>query len=132
MLSIQEVKNEIKTLPSMAALSPERYAEEGGLAESFVSHIYSDLKPTQLRKVFHHVKDLQREFRQTPESYSRAKIAMIMPTLAYAVGRKLIPLDFYELMKLCFGNEKCKTQADFERAAEFLEAIMAYHKYYAK
>lgn len=131
MTTIREIQEQIRALPSMASLTPEKYAEEGGLAESFVLEIRGDLKPTQLRKVFHHIKDLQREIKQKPEAFNRAKLALIMPTLAYSVGRKLIPQEFYDLMKLCFGPEKCKTRADFESAANFLEAIMAYHKYHS-
>jgi CRISPR-associated protein Csm2 len=131
-MEIKEILDEIKKLKSMADLSPEKYAEEGGLAESFVRELKKDrrkeMKATQLRKVFHQVKDLKREFKR-PEDFSRGKIALIMPTIAYAVGRELIPPNFYELMKLCFGQDRCKTKADFDNAADFLEAIMAYHKY---
>jgi CRISPR-associated protein Csm2 len=57
---------------------------------------------------------------------------MMMPMLAYAKGRKLIPQSFYDLMKICFGAEKCKTVEDFNQAVSFLEAILAYQKYYEK
>ena len=131
--TIPEVINEVRGLKSMSELKPESYAEENGLADSFVQALISDqrevpLKPTQLRKVFHQIKDMRRQFKHDVP-YERAQVALVMPTLAYAVGRKLIPDDFYQLMKLCFGQQRCQSQQDFESAADFLEAIMAYHKY---
>lgn len=131
MPTIAQIKKELGDLATMSQLAPERFAEEGGLAEGLVAGLgEGDLKATQLRKVFHQVKDLQREFRQPGAAFDRAKVALIMPTLAYAVGRKLIPSDFYDVMKLCFGSAKCRTRDDFDRAASFLEAVMAYHKYH--
>jgi CRISPR-associated protein Csm2 len=126
--SVQQVLTEVKGLKAMAELPAERYAEENGLADSFVQGLKGDLKPTQLRRVFHQIKDLRRQIKHEAK-FDRTKVTLVMPTLAYAVGRKLIPGDFYELMKLCFGQERCRTQTDFETAADFLEAIMAYHKY---
>lgn len=129
MLTVQEVLAQLRGLKSMSELSSERYSEETGLAFAFVSQLpKGKLKPTQIRKVFHQVKDIQKEFKKGGD-FNRARVALIMPTLAYSVGRDLIPKEFYELMKLCFGSEKCKTRQDFESAANFLEAIMAYHKY---
>jgi CRISPR type III-A-associated protein Csm2 len=116
---------------TMASLSAIKYAEENGLADEFARNIKKELNPTQLRRFFHQVKDLQLRF-EKENNFDRAKIALIMPTLAYAVGRSLIPAEFYDLMKFCFGSEKCKTKADFENSVQFLEAILAYHKYYEK
>lgn len=131
-LTFEEIRAEIQKLPSMAALLPERYAEVDGLADNFVQIMpKGKLNPTQLRKVFHQIKDLQREFKHG-DTFNRGRIALIMPTLAYAKGRDLIPNEFYQLMTLSFGKDKCRTREDFESAASFLEAIMAYHKYYSK
>lgn len=124
--TIQDVDRFIRTLPSMSHLKPEDYAEPDGLADVVAR---TEVKATQLRKIFHYVKELKREFERTDTKFNRAKVALIMPSLAYAQGRKLIPAEFYELLKLCFGPEKCKSADDFRSAADFLEAIMAYHKY---
>jgi len=133
MANINEIKQQIQKLPSMSELKAEDYADEGKLAEQLVIAVGKDLKPTQLRKIFHHVKDLQKELNNDPDKkFDRSKVALIMPALAYAVGRGLIPNDFYEVMKMVFGAEKCKTREDFITAANFLEAVMAYHKYHEK
>lgn len=118
---------------TMKDLPAEVFAEVGGLADRFVQEInVSRLKPTQLRRIFHLIKDMQREFQHDKASFSRGKIAIIMPQLAYAYGRDLIPREFYEMLTYCFGRDKCVTQEDFDNAADFLEAVMAYHKYYSK
>lgn len=124
---ISKVRKFIENLPSMAALKPEDYAEINGLAEIVAKQ---EIKATQLRKIFHYIKDLKRQFQRSSSGFDRAKVALIMPSLAYAKGRKLIPDEFYELLVLCFGPKKCQSAADFESATNFLEAIMAYHKYH--
>lgn len=127
--TVEEVTNAIKSLPSMSALNPEEYAEKDGWAEVVVKGTKGSLKATQLRKIFHYIKDLRRDF-QRGGLFNRAKVALISPQLAYASGRGHIPREFFELMTLCFGQSKCKSVEDFESAVNFLEAIMAYHKYH--
>lgn len=126
--SIADVQKQINTLPSMSAIKPDDYAERDGWADVVAQN--SDIKATQLRKVFHYVKDLKREFQKSDASFNRAKVALLMPSLAYAYGRKHLPKEFYELLTLCFGQDKCKTASDFNSAADFLEAILAYHKFH--
>lgn len=125
--NILDVQRNIKALSSMSALLPEDYAEKNGWADVIAAS--SDIKATQLRKIFHYIKDLNREFQKSGANFNRAKVALLMPSLAYAQGRGHLPKDFFELLILCFGQDKCKTAQDFESAANFLEAIMAYHKY---
>jgi len=127
--NIQDVQKHIRALPSMSALQPEDYAEKGGWAD-IVVNTGDTLKATQLRKIFHYIKDLKREFQRREANFNRSKVALLMPSLAYAHGRGHLPKDFFELLTVCFGQEKCKTDADFESAANFLEAILAYHTYY--
>ncbi len=126
--TLQDVYNNIKSLSSMTSLKPEEYAEPGGYADIVAQ--MANIKATQMRKIFHYVKELRREFGKTEGNFNRAKVALIMPILAYAQGRGHLPKQFYDLLVLCFGSEKCKSAEDFESAANFLEAIMAYHKYY--
>jgi len=125
---IHDIVGAVKAMPSMRQLQPEKFAEKEGWADRVARN--SAIKSTQLRKIFHYVKDLKREFQKSEKGFNRAKVAMLMPMLAYAKGRNLIPEDFYELMSLCFGQQRCSSVDDFNSAADFLEAIMAYHKYH--
>jgi CRISPR type III-A-associated protein Csm2 len=56
----------------------------------------------------------------------------IMPELAYARGRKLIPNKFYRIMKACLRNQSLVTVGDFRLFLEFLTAVLAYHKFREK
>ncbi|MDR3573124.1 MAG: type III-A CRISPR-associated protein Csm2 [Anaerolineaceae bacterium] len=127
----QQILKEIQKYPKMADLPVSKYAEEDGLADNFIlamKQSKKELKATQLRKFFHQIKHLQHEVKRS-NTFDRLQVASMMPILAYAVGRDLIPKDFYELMKLCFGQQRCQTKEDFLSSANFLEAVMAYHKY---
>lgn len=127
---IDQLKTELGA-KTMVALPPSQYAEEKGMADRFIIEIKGDLKPTQLRRFFHQIKELQHEFKKN-KTFDHSRVALLMPILAYAVGRGLIPVKFYDLMKFCFGSERCKSHEDFENAAQFLEAILAYQKYHEK
>ena len=64
--------------------------------------------------------------------FDRTQLVKFMPTLAYSTGRGLLPQDFYEILKLSLGPERLKSKGDFLRAADFIEAVLAYHKYRSK
>jgi CRISPR-associated protein Csm2 len=128
--NIQDVRKYLNNLTSMSEINPLDYAEPEGWADVVVRSVGRNLKATQLRKIFHYIKDLNREFQKPDAKFNRSKVALIMPSLAYAQGRGHIPNDFYDLLTICFGQGKCKTAEDFESAVNFLEAIMAYHKFH--
>ncbi len=107
------------------------------MADAFVKDKSVELKPTQLRRVFHALKEKERKFRgknegDILEAEDRREIYLLLPELAYARGRRLIPQNFYELMRLCLSSEKLKTIGDFRRLVQFVTAILAYHKYREK
>ncbi|MDZ7379261.1 MAG: type III-A CRISPR-associated protein Csm2 [candidate division KSB1 bacterium] len=119
------------------ALRVEDFAEPGKLAEGLVKQYKDDLKAAQLRRFFHTIKNIERRMRGRSEDApltgeDREDVLRLLPELAYARGRNLIPGNFYELMKTCLGSEKLKTVKDFRRLAAFLTAILAYHKLYSK
>lgn len=132
--SVGQIKDHIKNLSSMSALKPEDYCEEGGLAHSLVQAKgfgKDDLKVTQLRKVFGELQKIHRKVeREAKEGkFDRSQILSLLPVLAYARGRKLIPADFYELMRMSLDGQKLQTNEDFLRFYDFFRAIIAYHKY---
>jgi len=130
--NIQPVIDRIKQLHRLSELEVKEFALEGGLADQVVQAIgTASLKPTQLRKVFHTLKTMQQRVKQLnpDQAFNSAELLQLMPTLAYAVGRELIPKDFYQLLREVFKPERLPTNADFLRAFEFVEAILAYHKY---
>jgi CRISPR-associated protein Csm2 len=133
-LTVQEVKSKLQNLDSMSDLSYEDFCEENKYAHSLAQRWKGELKPTQLRKVFNQLKDQKKEVqkRDVKEVFDRKNIIKLMPMLAYACGRDLIPKDFYDIMKICLSKEKLKTNKDFILLVEFIEAILAFHKYESK
>jgi CRISPR-associated protein Csm2 len=138
MTSIAEVKRKIQNLRQMSELKPDEFTEENGLADSLASEFGENLKPTQLRKVFTEIKRIRRKVERDNRStaaragaFDRTQLLHLMPTLAYASGRKLLPKEFYEILKLILGRDRLQTNTDFLRAADFIEAVLAYHKYRA-
>jgi CRISPR-associated protein Csm2 len=131
--NIQPVIDRIKQLQRLSELEVQEFALEGGLADQVVQAIgTASLKPTQLHKVFHTLKTMQQEVKKRAnpsEPFDSAELLQLMPTLAYAVGRELIPKEFYQLLREVFDPKRLSTNADFLRAFEFVKAILAYHKY---
>ncbi|MBU1055682.1 MAG: type III-A CRISPR-associated protein Csm2 [Proteobacteria bacterium] len=106
---------------------PEKWAHR------IAKELYKDMKTTQLRKVFTKIKTLEIKVKgQKPDDkFNEPDLYMLIPHLAYAKGRKLIPPVFYDMMKTIIGdgkNGKIKTVEDFRRFVDFMTAIIAYHK----
>lgn len=134
---ITEVIKKIQGLKSMSELDPKDFADRDGMAWKVASEIRNNLKTSQLRKFFEPLvaieTDLKKNKTWDPELENR--VYLVLPTLAYAVGRKLAPEDFYNLIDACI--KKINTQGakpedkakNFERFMEFLRSIVAYNKY---
>ncbi len=129
-LTAQQVIAKVEGLKRLADLDPREFAEEGGYAHVLAGEFRGALKPTQLRKVFHALKriDLALKTKPAEATLDRAEVNRLIPELAYAMGRQLIPRDFYTLMKACLGHQRMQTVGDFRRAMELLTAILAYPK----
>lgn len=138
---IERIINEIGKLSSMAALDRQKFADEGGYADEVVQAFGEDekgrvnkdrikdaLKPTQLRKVFHALKQVQLKVKRSGQ-FDRADLLRMNPELAYSTGRGLLPREFYTLLKTCLSPDRLKSAEDFLMAFDFLKAILAYHKY---
>jgi len=137
-LTPENLLNELKKTGSlMELLKPEQFAEPELLADKIAKEYVGKMKPTQLRKFFHALKEKERELKGKPDdedldSKSKAKISLFIPELAYARGRKLIPQSFYELMRLCLSSDKLKKGGDLKVLMQFLTSILAYYKYHER
>lgn len=129
--SMNDVKRHLNSLESMSQLKPEDYAlEEGGMAHTIAIKSKEDMKFTQIRKFFGHIKKIETEIkgRKDTDKIELGKLYMLLPELAYGVGRKVVNKEFYEVMKICLSENKIQTVADFKRFIELLTAVIAYHK----
>jgi len=119
-------------------LLPEQFNPELKIADKAAIYFFQQdehqkkdrLKSTQLRKFFHALKDIERTYKTKKENdpFNFSDVSPVLPELAYALGRELIPREFYDLMKECLSDRKLKTVKDYRRFIEFLTAILAYHK----
>lgn len=130
---INNIISEIGSLNMLKDLETKKFADEGEYADMIAKKSGGSLKTNQLRKFFGAVRDIQRK-----DSWDEMEVDfyLLKPKLAYSKGRKLIPPDFYDVMKVCMnkidiGTDEEKVE-NFNRLVEFMEAIVAYHKYYEK
>ena len=136
--NLDELKGKLNQPGTLSQLlTPQDFAAEGLVAETMAKSFKGKLKPTQMRKVFHSFKQIERRLRASKDEEAirpelQAEISLQVPNLAYAVGRELLPKDFYDVLKLCLHQEKIKTAADVRRLNQLLTAILAYQKYYEK
>ena len=89
------------------------------------------LKTTQIRKFFDAVKHIHSELKQKEieDIQVRQRIIRLKPALAYATGRQRKQLrDFSVILYKAMGMVKSKK--DFDYFVEFMESIVAYHKFY--
>lgn len=137
-LTKDNILKELSKQGTLTDLLPiEEFAEPEQLADQLAREFRAGLKPTQLRKVFHTIKAIERQFKGRGDSdplnsQDKMSIRLLIPELAYARGRELLPQKFYELMRHCLSENKLKTVGDFRRLAQLLTALLAYHKYHEK
>ncbi|GAA5818351.1 MAG: type III-A CRISPR-associated protein Csm2 [Methanobrevibacter sp. CfCl-M3] len=133
---VKNIINDISKLDRLKDLKPKKYACKDGYADK-IGKLYSgrnpDLNTNQLRKFFGAIKKIQQK-----ESWDEIEhdFYLLEPKFAVSVGRKLIPKDFFDLMRVCMekvdeGNEEKKLE-NFNTLSEFFESIVAYHKFYEK
>jgi len=107
---------------SLTADELVEYAEKMG---KYLRAMY--LKTSQIRKIL----DAVNKIKATTDyqKFNREELVLLKPKLAYAAGKQeqqVKPL--MNVLLPCI--DKVKTYPDFKKFAQFLEAIIAYHKYY--
>jgi len=105
------------------ALSEDELVKHGESAGR--TAIEKKLTPTQLRRFFSEIKAMDREYKKTKKVPS--KLPLIIPKLAYAKARDLMPDKTYLELKeniQKIGDDPKK----FERFVDFFEIMVAYAK----
>ena len=131
---VSSILGEIRSLKTLKELDVKTFADENGYADKLAQKFGKDLKTTQLRKFFGAVKEIEAGLKEDDWSKVEANFYLLKPKLANAKGRGLIPEEFYEFMKTCMGKVDAGSENDkkenFQKLTKFLEAVVAYHKYY--
>lgn len=134
---ITGIVDKINQLEMFKDLEPKVFADEDGYADVISYKLANDrrirpkLKTSQLRKFFGAIRDIERE---DDWKKMETQFYLLKPKLANSRGRELIPEEFYQVMKVCMskvdkGNDEDKVE-NFKCMVDFLEAIVAYYKYY--
>jgi CRISPR-associated protein Csm2 len=139
---IKKIIGEIRKMPNLKEdnLKPEEYAVRDGWAHK-IAIGSKKVKTAQLRKFFNEIKRLHQQTKPTKDIKKISlELVKLMPELIFAKGRDVITSDFYDLLEACIlkkdvtGKMVCRFEKyeEFENFVSFLEAIVAYHKAYAK
>ena len=137
-LKPERIKKDIECLgENLSKLSGEdlvKYADDLGFYlsprnQNRESRYEEPLSTGQIRKFLDAVNRLD-NLRQK-EGFAKIEegVILLKPQIAYAVGRQrnsVKPLQ--KVLDPCLG--KIKTEEDFKKLVRFVEAIVAYHKYY--
>jgi CRISPR-associated protein Csm2 len=113
----------------LAELKPEDFAVENGEAHR-VAKSLGEMKVTQLRKFFTQFKAIEKKLKEKSgplEAPLKAELLLLNVDLAYAFGRNLITKEFYDRIKTYLSE--ISTPEDVRKLVQFLEAVIAYHKY---
>ncbi|HHW70294.1 MAG TPA: type III-A CRISPR-associated protein Csm2 [Clostridiales bacterium] len=131
---IQDLISEIRNANSLKEVfTPEEYALPDGWAHKTAKRLSKQaMNSNQLRKIFTQLKSIEEKIdRNKNNELTDAQIneiLLIMPQIAYAKGRDLIPWEFYDLMKECITPKKLKDKDDFKSFVNFYTAVVAYSK----
>ncbi|MGL4670585.1 MAG: type III-A CRISPR-associated protein Csm2 [Methanobacteriaceae archaeon] len=127
---VKKVIRKIRDVNMLSDISPKDFADKDGYAD-LVAKDLKGLKSNQLRKFFGAVRNI--ELKST-WAERQSDFYLFKPKLAVAVGRGLIPEEFYQFMMVCMEkvdvDDDEKSEENFKTFVDFLEAVVAYHKYY--
>ena len=130
---VESILEEIEDLEMLKDLGEKKFADEKGYADTIASRLRG-MKTTQLRKFFDSIRTIKVKLKEGGWDAAEPKFYLLKPKIAHARGRNLIPEEFYEFLKVCMrkvdiGDDSEKKE-NFEKMVEFLEAVVAYHRYY--
>lgn len=134
---VEEIIDKIGKLKMLKDLDIKSIADENGYADK-IAHTLRNMKTTQLRRFFGAIKLIERTIEEENSEKAwdevEAEFYLLKPKIAYAKGRKLIPEEFYQVLKVSLNKINVGTNEDkienFKRFVKFLESIVAYHKFY--
>ena len=122
-----EITQKIENISSFSDFTTDEiveFAEKigGRLAKHPIS-----LKTSQIRKFFDTLKSIQAKTTD-PADFNKESVVLLKPKLAYAAGKQRNQVE--PLMEVVSpAISKVVGYDDFERFVQFVESIVAYHKY---
>lgn len=136
---VKKLEEDLRKKPLNQVLNPKDFAVPGGLAEKIAFLLKKEgFKTTQLRKIFSMIKLLGERNSKKVTDEGKSIIYELYILMAYAngrenMGKKLLPDDFYELLKTLLKSvENSSDPKDFITLEKFITAIVAYSKHLEK
>lgn len=117
-----EITSHISDAPSFEKYTGDTLVKD---AENLAGSI-RDLKTAQLRRIYGEVKRMEMNFKKDERSFSRDKVVMLKPRLAYAASKKPEVVRIKNVFIKCI--DKIHSVKDFYQFVSFFEAILAYHR----
>ncbi|NUU99997.1 hypothetical protein XO12_07800 [Marinitoga sp. 1154] len=110
-------------------LEPQKYATKEGIAYKYAEFLKKkNMKTVQIRNIFATLKEFEQANRgRTEEDFDNSKKYVLLTQTAYAVGRKVVPKNFYDFIEYCV--ERINTPDDLNVFVKFFETVIAYFKY---
>ena len=128
-MSPGEIAREIKGLEKMSDLSAEKLVSFADNLGEFLAN-RARLKTSQIRKFLDAVNSIKSKgrARRGEASFFQRETLLLKPKLAYAAGRQNEVKPLMEVLDPCM--DKVKDEEDFLNFSRFVEAIVAYHRFY--
>ena len=129
-MSPGEIAREIKGLEKMSDLSAEKLVSFADNLGEFLAN-RARLKTSQIRKFLDAVNSIKSRGRakRGEASFFQRETLLLKPKLAYAAGRQKNEVKpLMEVLDPCM--DKVKDEEDFLNFSRFVEAIVAYHRFY--
>ena len=117
-----EITSHISERPSFEKYTGDTLVKD---AEKLAGSI-KDLKTAQLRRIYGEVKRMEMDFKKDESSFSRDRVVMLKPRLAYAASKKPEMIRIKNIFSKCI--DKIQSPEDFSQFVSFFEAILAYHR----
>ena len=123
-----EIINKINALPSFSDFSVDDLIAHGKEIGQRLAKKPIELKTSQIRRFFDSLKNIQSKITKESFEQYRDEIVLLRPKLAYAAGRQRRQVE--DLMKVLDpAISKIENYEDFNCFIQFVETIVAYHKY---
>lgn len=124
---VDEIVEKAKGFHKLSELSVDDLVRS---SDELGRELQSQITTSQLRKIFSEIKHIELETKSAggKDAFNIDRVKMLKPKIAYLAGREKRLKPFKEVMDAYIS--KVKDVEDFGRLAEFMQAIMAYHKYH--
>jgi CRISPR-associated protein Csm2 len=123
----------IKSLGRMSDLDVDEMIKMANELGEYLSSHEVDLKTSQIRRFSDAVKKIESQAKNNRDNFNRNSLLLLKPKIAYATGRlkegKKNPLEPFQKV-IDPAIDKVRDCDDFFRFAQFMESIIAYHRFH--